>query len=112
MSCNCQYELVYKTRNGSVHQSTCGVIYLEYGNISMMFKEKGYYEFAQFVEDFDMDTAHLFLRPPNNKILIQPSKKSPNSYALLLPEMEEFKNLLHHATNIISFINQAKSILA
>lgn len=111
MSCNCQYELVYKTRNGSIHQSTCGIIYLEYGNISMTFKNEGYYEFAHFIDEFDLDNAHHFLRPPNNKVLIQPSKKSPNAYALLLPEIEELKNLLHHATNIISCLNEVQLIL-
>ena len=110
MSCDCQYELIYQMQNGCVYESCCGLIYLEYGNLSMTFQEGGFLEFSRFIEDFDMDEAHHFLRPPNNKVIIQPSKH-PHAYAFLLPEIQEMKMLLWNTKNIRKCLKEAKSIL-
>lgn len=110
MNCDCQYELIYQVVNGCIYQNGCGQIYMEYGNMSITFNEIAFSKFSDFIMKFDMDNANQFLRPPNNKILLQPGKNA-NSYALSLSEMKAIKKLVKNAQNILNCLAEVKMIL-
>lgn len=109
MSCNCCFEQIGESYNGSILRMNNNYYRIEFGNMLISFKRKQFDLFKHFILDTTKKKAEELLLPPYNKIIIQPSNNTV-SYTFTLNEFIELKQLFNNAEDYLKIEEELKTL--